>query len=100
MLRMGLIHAPIAQIKSNITLKGMSWNYRVIATQHNGETCLAIHEVYYHEHKPCGLTEQPVYIGGNTIKDLRWTLNRMKEALKKPVLWGGDKFPQEYEQNP
>jgi hypothetical protein len=78
----------------------MSWNHRVIATEHDGETWLAIHEVHYHEDKPYGLTAEPVPVGGNTIKGLRWTLKHMGKALKKPILWGGDKFPQEYKQNP
>ena len=78
----------------------MSWNHRVIATEHNGETWLAIHEVHYSDGKPDGRSTNPIPVGSNTIKGLRWTLNRMKEALKKPVLWGGDRFPQEYEHKP
>jgi hypothetical protein len=27
---------------------------------------------------------------------MRWTLNKMKECLKKPILLAGDDFPKEY----
>lgn len=83
-----------------ITLKGMSWNYRVLAHEYHDELFFAIHEVYYNEDgTPDGCTQNAIGVAGENPDGLKWTLNRMKEALKKPVLWGGDRFPQEYEHN-
>lgn len=79
----------------------MGWNYRALATEHtysNGksEIILSIHEVYYDEDgNPNGYIKEKT-INGESIKSLKWSLNKMKEALKKPVLWAGERFPEEY----
>lgn len=75
----------------------MSWNHRVLAHQNKDEISLDIHEVYYNKNGvPNGYTENPISVSGDTLKSVKWVLNRMKECTKKPILWAGDKFPQEY----
>jgi hypothetical protein len=73
----------------------MSWNHRILAHEQNGEFYFQIHNVHYTNDIPDGCGELPVPIGSETLKGIQWTLNRMQEALKKPVLWAGEKFPQE-----
>ncbi len=79
----------------------MSWNYRVLATDFkrpNGESEieLAVHEVYYDkEGNPNGYTKEKT-VNGESTKSLRWSLNKMKDALKKPILWTGERFPEPY----
>ena len=78
----------------------MSWNHRLLAHEHKGEIYLRFHEVHYDENgKPIGCTYNPIPVGGESVKSCRWTLNRMKEALQKPILWYGDRFPEEYQPN-
>ena len=75
----------------------MSWNHRVLAHKYEEEIYFEIHEVYYDKNGiPNGYKEKPVTIGGENIKGMRWSLNKMKECLKKPILWAGDDFPKEY----
>jgi hypothetical protein len=68
----------------------MTWNYRVIAFEHDGETTHALHEVFYTDDgKPDVYTKYPARIswdaaGGNAEALL--ALERMREALAKPVL--------------
>lgn len=80
------------------------WNYRILAhapseiqvKQGDTEPYLQMHEVYYKEGKPNSYTEEPITIGSETRKGIKWSLKQMKRALKKPILWHGDKFPQKY----
>lgn len=75
----------------------MGWNHRVLAHKYQEEIYFEIYEVYYDKNGiPNGYKEKPVTIGGENIKGIRWTLNKMKECLKKPILWAGDDFPKEY----
>lgn len=78
--------------------KNMSWNYRILAQeQENGEIYFQIHEVYYNENGiPDGYTANGVTVGTDSVKGINWILNRMKEATKKPILWEGKRFPEEY----
>jgi hypothetical protein len=73
----------------------MAWNHRVLAfKQDDGDLYLRIHEVYYDDNKqPNGYTANPVSLGCEDLSGLSWTLNKMKECLKKPVLWSGSDFP-------
>jgi len=77
----------------------MSWNYRVLAwEQEDEEPFLQIHSVYYHKNgKPKVYSDRGEYAGGYTIAELSQELQMMDEALDKPILWAGDKFPEEYE---
>ncbi len=71
----------------------MSWNYRVIefVCPMSNETWQAIHEVFYDEHgMPESYGEDPASVtssdsNGNQA-DLGWVLDKMREALDKPVL--------------
>ena len=75
-----------------------TWNYRVLAREYNGEPYYSIHEVYYDEDgNPNGYVDQVASVNGEDISSIRWSLNKMKEALNKTVLWHGDKFPQKHE---
>jgi|688.fasta_scaffold178623_2 hypothetical protein len=80
----------------------MSWNHRVLASEHKyvdgtTEMYFEVYEVYYDKDgKPDGYTANPITIGGDSLEGLRWTADRIKEALSKPILWEGDRFPEEY----
>lgn len=74
----------------------MGRNHRILAHEHNGEVYLQIHEVYYDENgAPNSYTEKAVFIGGEDLKSITWTLNKMLECRSKPILWAGEKFPNE-----
>jgi len=78
----------------------MSWNYRIILHKAGHvkdnpkikwDEYLALHEVFYDENEnPKGATEKPVEIVGDEGKDslisIKWTLEKMIEALHKPIL--------------
>jgi hypothetical protein len=75
----------------------MGWNHRILAhKQEDGSVYLSIHEVYYTNGIPDSYTLNPITIGSEDLKGIKWTLNRMKECLKKPILWAGESFPNEY----
>lgn len=75
----------------------MSWNYRVLAFVHKDEVALQICEVYYDtDGKPNGYADGKTVISTEGIKGLKWVLSRHKEAISKPILYGGERFPEEY----
>lgn len=78
----------------------MTWNHRVVKRKGKPfhgipqPDWYAIHEVYYDKKgRPKTLTAEPVAPGGETPDELRDDLNRMRDALKKPILQESD-FPQ------
>jgi hypothetical protein len=76
----------------------MSWNYRVLAHKDDDDVMLMIHEVYYDENgKPNSYTVNPVPVRGEDLDALKFSLEKMNEALTKPILWYGSDFPKEYE---
>lgn len=76
----------------------MSWNYRVLAFVEDDETILQICEVYYDKNnQPNGYTDGNKVISTEGKSGLNWLLSKYHEALEKPILYGGDKFPQIYE---
>jgi len=76
------------------------WNHRVLATQYKDEVFFNVHEVYYNDdNTPNRYTKDPISIGSESIKGIKWQINRIKECLKKPILWAGDKFPKECKEN-
>ena len=78
----------------------MGWNHRVMAHEEEDSVYLQIHEVYYDKNGvPESYTSRPVTVGGETTKTMTWSLNKMKECLKKPVLYAGAKFPDIYNQS-
>ena len=73
----------------------MSWNYRVIQTDHaaTGITTFGIHEVFYGaDGSATGFTSREVGVVADTVDELGLVLDRMREALAKPVLAPTD-FP-------
>ena len=81
----------------------MGWNHRVMAREYTykEETYLmfGIYEVYYNEDGiPDSYTADAIDTNFEDFKGLRWSINKMKEGMKKPILWYGDKFPEEYKQ--
>lgn len=75
----------------------MKWNYRVLAHENNGEIYFQMHIVYYAVNgNPTHYSIQPVTVGSESIKDIVWMLNKMLAGRLKPILWAGNKFPQEY----
>jgi len=79
----------------NLKIKIMSWNHRILAHENNGEVYFQLHEVYYKNELPNGYTSNPITVGSETLKGIKCTLNKMQEAVKKPILWAGEKFPNE-----
>ena len=75
----------------------MSWDYRVLVfEQPNSDLNFAVCEVYYDEAgNPTGYTD-PIDISGETIEELRTALNYIRRDISKPVLWGGSKFPNQF----
>jgi len=74
----------------------MSWNHRLLAHKDGEDWYFQIHEVYYDkEGNPKSYTENGVSVGAETIKGVKWTLNKMKQCLKKPILLA-ENFPKEY----
>ena len=67
----------------------MGWNHRVIKKGNEAYSWYAIHEVYYDRDSKDlvqGWTENPVPVIGDSLEDLRWTLERMLESLDKPII--------------
>lgn len=71
------------------------WNHRVVERKfkHKGfptETLLAVHEAHYTAKKsktvPQAITLDAVGVYGETLEELRDTLQRMLRSLEKPVL--------------
>jgi hypothetical protein len=66
-----------------------TWNHRVVrATNSFGDVWFAIHEAHYRSSDtvPDMVSSDPLPVVGETIDDLRWTLERMLAALDLPVI--------------
>ena len=72
----------------------MSWNYRVVKKQYPNtkEVYYEIHEAYYENNKkprkntPRCITARPCSPYGETIEELKWSLEKMLEAINSPIL--------------
>ena len=74
----------------------MTWNYRVLAHEHDIEIILEICEVYYNrEGNPESYAENCTVMGVE-MREIESVLDMMSSAIEKPILWAGDRFPQEY----
>ena len=67
------------------------WNHRVVRRVFpNGEVSYAILEAHYKQKGatagPCSLTLDPIAPSAEDIEGLRWVLQKMLEALSKPIL--------------
>ena len=66
----------------------MHWNYRTLAHKYKEDVYLKIHEVYYDENDiPNGYSSEAVTIGGDDLKGIEWSLNKIQECVKKLILW-------------
>ena len=76
------------------------WNHRFLAELDGyGNIYLYIHEVYYDDDKkPNGYTKEPIVIGSEDLEGITWTLYSMLECREKPILWKGERFPEELTQ--
>ena len=76
------------------------WNHRVLVQKEGDDLCFTIHEVYYDDDgRPDGYTERGIEVSAETIEALRQELKHMEECLQKPMLWGDEKFPEEWKQS-
>lgn len=67
----------------------MSWNYRVIRSENDGEVCYAIHECFYDNKGgtiPTRCTERPVEVEAETRTGLFWVVATMTEGIAQPIL--------------
>jgi len=65
----------------------MSWNFRIIRHVTNDEPWLAIHEVFYDDDmNPHSCTQDPVTVVGADEAEVKWYLEKMAEALEKPII--------------
>ena len=77
----------------------MSWNYRILAHKDGDDWFFQIHEVYYDEEgKAHSYTANGVSVGAESIEDINWVLDKMKECVNKPIL-SVDNFPNEWSSN-
>lgn len=73
------------------------WNYRIMAREYDEDFYLGVYEVYYDDDgTPNGYSTDPITIGSETKKGVCWVVNRIKDSTRKPILYYGDKFPEEY----
>jgi len=81
------------------------WNFRVVTQlfkydevllDHEPERLYSIVEVYYKKDKPDSYIDSKRILDGlESVKGLKWTNKKIKEAFKKPIL-DLDNWPNEY----
>ena len=65
----------------------MSWNYRILQYPDGEDNFFQIHEVYYNDKgEPNSYTANGVTVAGESKESLKWVLEKMEEALDKPIL--------------
>ena len=65
----------------------MTWNHRVIRTEHEGEYHYSIHEVHYDDAgEIIGWTSDAIEVSAETRDGILWVLDKMKVAVANPVL--------------
>lgn len=60
----------------------MKWEYRVV----DDNDYLSIYEVYWERNKISAWSAEPIAVGGDCLKELKYDMKLQKEALKKPIL--------------
>jgi len=77
------------------------WNHRVATKllKHSDyeERIFYIVEAHYEKGKLFGFTQDAIGVLGENAKSLRWTLNKMKKCLDKPII-DADNFPNNWEE--
>ncbi len=67
-----------------------TWNYRVIRHEYmykdEIEEWFNIHSVHYDGDTPVLVSVEPQYVQGNTLEELRSSLELQQGALNKPVI--------------
>ena len=62
----------------------MKWNYRIV--KYADGSGLGLHEVYYDENnRPCLMSKEPVRFTGESVSDVRMSLEAAWSALNRPV---------------
>ena len=82
------------EVADDFSVGKFHWNHRVVRRvyHHSGheEVTYAIHEAHYREEGKgsgkCDITMNPTDVSGESVDDLKWTLEHMLKALDKPVL--------------
>ena len=65
----------------------MSWNYRILKSKDGKDDWYQIHEVYYDkDNNVNGWTENGATVNGNTIDEIRSSLELMLKSLDKEIL--------------
>ena len=73
------------------------WNYRIGTQLIHNERVFSVFEIYYSDRKgkkPDGYVERTLS-EHVSIKDIKWTLKKIKKALKQPII-DLDNFPNEW----
>lgn len=65
----------------------MTWNHRVV---HNSDGTYTINEVYYNDDGSVWAWTAPVEVIGESLDEVRQTLQQMQECLMAPVLESKD----------
>ena len=63
----------------------MTWNHRIMKTEHDGETHYGMHEVYYDEGKPDMYTTEPMFVW-ESESEFDWLMAQFIAASLKDVL--------------
>ena len=67
--------------------KEMTWNHRVVRKVYEHEVLFGIHEVFNFSHTDAKMiTINPVDVCGESVEELKETLDWMQKALEQPVL--------------
>lgn len=63
-----------------------TWNYRVVKSKDGEDDWYQIHSAYYDNSELTGLSANGASPCGNTIEQLRNDLQKMLDALDKPII--------------
>lgn len=65
----------------------MTWNHRVLKHKDGEDNWYQIHEVYYDkEGNVDGYTKDGASVGGNSLEELKWVLEKMLESIEKEII--------------
>lgn len=75
------------------------FNYRLLYFGDDECDYFEVRRVYYEDEKPIGHGSSEVSLYGESVKEVKRLVKQIAEAFKKPVLYGGIKFPEIYREN-
>lgn len=64
----------------------MSWNYRIVMKNDGYGIGYGIHETFYENGVPYGISKDPIAPWGEDLEELEASFELMQEALKKDIL--------------